>query len=267
MSFHHQSALWYLQHGFAVLPVSRDKRPLCDHGVRSASTDPRVIDQWWTRWPDANIAVATGPISDVLVVDVDPRNRGYSTLGELEFAHGSLCGPVARTGSGGEHYWFRFPSIPDGMQLRGKLGDGIDILGAGRYCIVWPSVSSAGPYRWMTRDPMNHIGDVPAWLMTLITRPIVHAEPIQQRSQTTNVVDRARRYLSAIPGAVAGQGGHTHTFVVAQKLVRGFGLGARDALELMCEWNQKCVPMWSIPDLKRKIDQAVRRGSYSRTLT
>ncbi len=72
--------------------------------------------------------------------------------------------------------------------------------------------------------------------------------------------DRARKYLATVPGAVSGSGGSAHTFMVAQRLVRGFSLPATDALALMQEWNQTCSPAWSERDLVRKIDQAEKLG-------
>ncbi len=72
--------------------------------------------------------------------------------------------------------------------------------------------------------------------------------------------DRARKYLSTIPGAVSRSGGSAHTFMVAQRLVRGFSLPAADALALMRDWNMTCSPPWSERELVRKVDQAEKQG-------
>lgn len=73
-----------------------------------------------------------------------------------------------------------------------------------------------------------------------------------------DVIERARRYLATIPGAVSGQGGHTQTFRAASKLVCGYGLSAEAAYPLLAEWNLRCSPEWSESDLRRKLDQAAR---------
>lgn len=72
-----------------------------------------------------------------------------------------------------------------------------------------------------------------------------------------DVVERARRYLATIPGAVAGQHGHDATFGAALKLVRGFGCDVDQAFELLAsDFNTRCVPPWSARDLRRKVEQA-----------
>jgi hypothetical protein len=42
-----------------------------------ASTDPDTLASWWRRWPWANIGIATGARSGIIVVDVDrPAGEG-----------------------------------------------------------------------------------------------------------------------------------------------------------------------------------------------
>ncbi len=75
---------------------------------------------------------------------------------------------------------------------------------------------------------------------------------------------RARRYLHQCKGAISGSGGHAWTFVVAQKLVRGFALSTDDALDLMArEWNQRCSPPWSEKELRHKVEQAAKAGRFA----
>lgn len=70
------------------------------------------------------------------------------------------------------------------------------------------------------------------------------------------VVERARRYVAAMPGAVSGQGGHNTTFRVACVLVLGFGLSDTEAMSVIREWNQSCDPPWSDRELEHKIKSA-----------
>lgn len=76
----------------------------------------------------------------------------------------------------------------------------------------------------------------------------------------TSVFDRARRYIAAIPPAVAGQHGDVDTFRVCCRLVRGFALDDDDALAVLSEWNFKCEPPWSEADLRAKLEGARRYG-------
>jgi DNA primase RepB-like protein len=78
--------------------------------------------------------------------------------------------------------------------------------------------------------------------------------------QSANVVDRARRYLAALPPAVSGDHGDVTTFRACCRLVRGFMLSDADALALLHEWNARCEPPWSERELIDKIRRARRYG-------
>lgn len=78
--------------------------------------------------------------------------------------------------------------------------------------------------------------------------------------RTASVVERARRYLSALTPAVAGQHGDVETFRACCRLVRGFLLTDADALALIREWNASCQPPWSERELVDKIRRARRYG-------
>ena len=84
------------------------------------------------------------------------------------------------------------------------------------------------------------------------------------RPQPTNasgdVFARARRYLAAIPAAVAGRHGDAETFRVCCRLVRGFALCDEDAMFVLGDWNVKCQPPWSEEELRAKLAGARRYG-------
>ena len=73
-------------------------------------------------------------------------------------------------------------------------------------------------------------------------------------------LERARRYLSALPPAITGSHGDVHTFRVCCRLVRGFALDDDQALFLLQEWNATCQPPWSERELLEKVSRARRYG-------
>lgn len=80
------------------------------------------------------------------------------------------------------------------------------------------------------------------------------------RDSTVSPHERARRYVAAIPPAVAGQHGDTATFRVCCRVVRGFDLGEDEALTVLTDWNRACDPPWSEGELRRKLRSARRYG-------
>ena len=98
----------YVAQGWFLLPLApRDKRPLTSHGVHDATRDAVRLARWQRCFPDANLGVATGALSGVAVVDIDPRNGGWETLEALEASYGRLPATrTSRTGDG-EHRYYR----------------------------------------------------------------------------------------------------------------------------------------------------------------
>jgi hypothetical protein len=101
--------------------------------------------------------------------------------------------------------------------------------------------------------------DFPAAVVPPTPAIINIARGAEARS-TTDVRERARRYLAAIPPAIAGNHGDATTFRVCCRLVRGFALDDEDALDVLSDWNRACAPPWSESELRMKISAARQYG-------
>src|SRR5580700_1544304 len=66
------------------------KHPLTVNGIKNATTDDTWIRTWWEEFPEANIGVATGAPSGIVVLDIDPRHGGDKSLRELENKYGPM---------------------------------------------------------------------------------------------------------------------------------------------------------------------------------
>jgi hypothetical protein len=71
-----------------------------------------------------------------------------------------------------------------------------------------------------------------------------------------DTLERARRYVAAMPAAQSGAGGHNATFAVACALVKGFDLPISSARAVLYDFNARCSPPWSEKDLEHKLTQA-----------
>lgn len=78
----------------------------------------------------------------------------------------------------------------------------------------------------------------------------------EEKSSRLSVIERARKYIDTIPGAVSGSGGHNKTYQVACILILGFGLTKSEARILLSEYNRRCEPQWREKELDHKIDSA-----------
>jgi hypothetical protein len=147
------------------------KHPRITGWPARATTHPTTIQTWWTQWPDANIGIATGARSGLIVLDVDPRHGGEITLERLQRQHGALPPTVqSRTGGGGCHYYFQYPGprfrIPSGVH---KLGRGLDIKADGGYVVAPPSRHQSGQsYAWVegrSPDDLPSLAALPTWML------------------------------------------------------------------------------------------------------
>ena len=64
-------ALSCVRRGWYVFPCwPKTKEPMTDHGHKDASNDEAQVRTWWSKTPNANVAIATGP-SNLAVFDAD----------------------------------------------------------------------------------------------------------------------------------------------------------------------------------------------------
>jgi hypothetical protein len=127
-------------------PVCRDpgKHPRLAGWPRLASTDLAIVRGWWRRWPDANLALATGRRFDVL--DLDSTDGVEALRAVLSIALWEHPGPVARSGGGGWHLLY----APTGLGNRVGLLPGIDWRGQGGLIVAPPSRhTTGGRYAWV----------------------------------------------------------------------------------------------------------------------
>ncbi|TQV76658.1 AAA family ATPase [Aliikangiella marina] len=161
------NALELISQGFAIFPLhniesgfcscgkecpSPGKHPRTINGVKAASKDEEQIREWWTKWPNANIGIATGRASDLVVLDFDPKAGGLEYREELLEEIPELAETlIVSTGGGGFHHYFRMLSdIGCSTKVNGF---GLDIRGNGGYVVAPPSNHVSGnQYHWLDCD-------------------------------------------------------------------------------------------------------------------
>ena len=207
-----RAALDYARRGLHVFPVwgvgadgkclcgkptcERDigKHPIPSNGLHAATTDLETIRAWWKTHPQANIAIRTGDVSDLTVIDID-GDEGFATFNQLIAEKGEPMTPIAATGSGkGSHFFFRYNSAL--ASAANVLGPGVDVRNDGGYVVAAPSRHrSGGEYKWL-RNLDTPLAPLPKHL----TRPLPkqstkrkgteqHALPLATVREMLNHVD------------------------------------------------------------------------------
>jgi Bifunctional DNA primase/polymerase, N-terminal/Primase C terminal 1 (PriCT-1) len=231
-------------HVFPCLP--RGKEPAVAGGFKAATTDPQIIQQWWCARPDCNVAIATGAISGVFVVDVDDLD-GELELRRLEAEHGTLPPTVEVITGGGRHLYFKTPEAPV-RNSASKVADNIDVRGDGGYVLAPPSIHPSGRrYAW-SADSASVFAAAPDWLLAKISKPT-----------NGNVPTPLAEWRDLVLGGVGeGQRNHTVTRLAGYLLRRH--VDPLVALEFLTAWNAtRCQPPLEAAEVARIVDSIAGR--------
>jgi hypothetical protein len=262
-----QSALDLAARGFAVFPLRpNSKLPLLRGWPELATTDTSQIQKWWMKHPDANIGIATGEKSGILVIDVDGE-PGRASLAILESKHGAL--PPTRTVKSirpdrGEHRYFKFPA---GIRIKNsasKVGAGIDVKSSGGQTVGPGSVKDGKTYQWGDGGVDVPIAELPAAWITLLSEPASRPKPPPASEIKLNVPEAerialCRNHIATLPPSVEGQVGSNPFFKAACDCVR-FGLSDESAFCVLGEYNLRAEPPWSAEEIAHKLTDARREA-------
>jgi putative DNA primase/helicase len=144
------AALSYAQRGWLVFPLIKgEKVPSTQHGYHDATALEAQIVEWWTAKPMANVGIAAGEKSDLLVLDIDNKanRKGSASLEKLVKRLGSLpLTYTVNTPNNGVHYYFSYPLELKYTPLKRELAEGVDLKVNG-YVVAPPSgLKDSGTY-------------------------------------------------------------------------------------------------------------------------
>lgn len=199
-----EAALHYAKRGWHVFPVHSVEKGVCScrktdceragkhprtpHGLKDATVDKKQIEAWWKKWPSANVAIRTGKISGLAVLDCDGGSE--ESLKQLSIPHTY----TVTTQSGGLHYYFQIADEPVGNRVR--FLPGLDLRAKDGYVVAPPSIGMQGQYDVVEE---NELAEAPAWLLATKSKAAV---PVIKTSGPVGVIAEGGRndYLTRKAG-------------------------------------------------------------------
>ena len=198
-----------------------------------------------------NVGVLTGPVSGILVIDVDPRSGGLETLASWEAEHGprpkTLTVHTGRFGDvRGRHLYFRYPDFEIGNKV-GSIGQGIDVRGKGGVVVAPGSCHSSG-VRYSCDNPSTPVAELPAWLAEKLKAPAKKTTPNQKGAGS----QPSRSY------AVPEGGRNDFLFRRACRFLKA-GVQQENLLERLAEENEDaCAPPLDDDEVARIVESAIK---------
>lgn len=237
-------ALLYKRRGINVVPIAPGgKIPLIKEWEDRQVTEEE-IHGWWKQWPDADLGIVTGPVSNLLVLDID---EGGSTA----LAKKPIPPTWAVKTKRGIHYYFRFPEeLKDMPTTKRGIYPGVDVRGRGGQVLAPPSrLGHPTPsYFWM-KDMSGPLAPAPDWLVKLL---------MADSYDTDNLGD-----LHA--GAGKGQRHDALVSLVAGLFNQGFT--EPQIVPKVEEWNSKNRPPYTAERLAHDLNGIMHYFTTGRYLT
>ena len=225
-------ALDYASRGLAVFPIrEKAKTPLTQNGFHDATIKHTQIQTWWRQYPNANIGIATGKVSQIWVLDIDGE-QGELSLHALEKINGKLPSSLeVISGGGGRHIYFNMPFNATIKCNAGVIGKGLDVRGDGGYIIAPPSMHPSGKhYEWLV-DSAHEISYAPEWLINLVC----------QKNSPTKAQNIALDWAEFSRGV--DEGGRNDALTRLSGKLLGYRLDPYLCLYLLSAWNEaRCNP-------------------------
>lgn len=191
-----EAALEYAKKGWHVFPcVPGGKEPAVAGGFKTATTDKAQINWWWTKNPDYNIGIATGAVSNLVVLDIDDNEAFFGaypfTIQALDNAY------EVSTPSGGSHVYF----LGQGYRSNAKRLTGADIRCEGGYVVAASSSIQGTPYEFVG----GALQPTPRWLETMLDA--ARKEPLTSNEDEVQVIEGGRNdYLVRAAGSLRRKG-------------------------------------------------------------
>jgi hypothetical protein len=250
------SALYYLNKcNFSVIPAKNDKRPLIQWQEFQKQKPPEsVVRKWWgEQYKFANIAIITGKVSNLTVLDVD-TSEGKQKLHDL--LPDTFVTPIVDTPGKGEHFYCQYQ---EGVTNAVRFMPGCDIRSEGGYVIAPPSADARGRWKWREGCKIGTVdfAQLPMSVLDYIYAFIKEggAGGTFQNQALQSVTSVTKRYIDFTEG-------HRDDtiFHVTNCLVKG-GMPQEEIEQfLYIIANKVCDPPFPQRDIPEKIKSALKRS-------
>lgn len=256
------SAIGYAKLGWSVFPLKPgQKTPLIKWSVcQNKPLTEKEIIKYWTKWPKANIGMATGEKSSVIVIDIDSVHGEEVYRAEFNNIHETIRQKTGKEGA--MQLFFKHPK--DGYRYKNTVRtlEDIDTRGDGGYVVLPPSIHPNGKqYTWIINPiemGLDDLMDLPKNVKALFDN---NGETIF--GQTYKRKPKNPDWLAEAMMGV-GKGARNDTCArLCGYYLHEMGMDYDNIMRLMELWNDRNDPPIEYKELKKTIDSIfTREGTH-----
>jgi len=218
----------YFDIGWEPIPLQPKSKTPIPESWTTIEVNAEVIQNWSIQLPNTNLGVRTGQGSGIVVLDLDGNFELDSATQPIPVT------PMAQSGSGGIHYYFKHPgfTVKGTVRILQNEQGALDIRGDGQQVVVPPSIHPNGNvYEWIVTPWETEPQALPEWALKLL----------QESNKEPN---------SEVPKQIT-QGGRNETLTSFAGAMRFKGMAYDEILDGLVSINKRrCVPPLELSELK-----------------
>ena len=149
-----EHALAYLKLGWSIIPLEPEEKKALIKWERYQKNKPteNEVRRWWKKYPNANIGIITGRVSNLIVIDLETITSKEVYLANFGDIHSTISQTTGKPK--GLHLFFKHPGDRN-YQNFVRIWTDTDIRADGGYVVAAPSVHPNGTrYAWQI-DPIE----------------------------------------------------------------------------------------------------------------
>jgi len=257
-----EAALEYrFKYNWSVIPLSPGtKIPPKDFGViqfRTRFATREEIEGWWKENPNYNVAVITGKLSDMFVVDLDKYKPNYSEETFLKYFGDNIQTPIEKTPRGGEHLLFSYPD-EDNPSIHSDTLPAIDYRGEGGYIMLSPSSFEGKTGEWIIPPNGKPLARCPEPFLSLLksninNKYIIEGNNFVKNGKLKNVKDVKSCYI------YSNEGSRNQDLYHAVHLLK-YGSATPEEINIVLNILAKtCEPEYPEKEIPTIIESALKR--------
>lgn len=241
----HELIMEYVEHGWSVLPVRpEEKRPYMTNWMQytHVRADKDTVTKWFTNLSGAGVGVVTGKVSNMVVLDVESD----CTIPIEDLLKRFPTQLYSRTGSGGYHLFYQYPTAVSHVSNRVGIFPGADLRADGGFIVLPPTMHPNGVrYEWVKRGPP---GAFPEALLDMQARP---------RVQNDGWITEALRGVS--------EGGRNDMCARLAGYFFNKGMSYDIVETLLLEWNERNDPPLPVREVRTTIKSIEKSHAVGET--